>query len=160
MIFYNYEEYIYKLLPIFHELKKEIKIVIPDARIEHIGSSSIEGSISKGDLDIYVGVDKKAFNLSLNKIKTMNFYEKEGTLRTDDLCMLVSDRYEEDVAIQLVVNNSLFEDFIRFRDILSKNKNLIKEYNALKVSSVGIEPNEYRRKKSVFVEDVLSREEL
>jgi len=69
--------------------------------------------------------------------------------------MLVTDKYKHDVAIQLTVNGSEFEEFIRFRDILNNMPNLVSEYNILKRGSEGIEPDDYRSNKSQFIERVL-----
>ena len=60
MKFYEQDEYQEKCFALFLELQSEISAVLPSAQIEHIGSSSVPGAISKGDLDIYVGVDPQA----------------------------------------------------------------------------------------------------
>ncbi len=70
--------------------------------------------------------------------------------------MLVTDKYRDDVAIQLVVNGSQFEDFVRFRNILNQNPQLVIDYNILKQECEGVEPSSYRAKKSLFIERVLN----
>ena len=42
---------------LFNRSSSLIRQALPAARIEHIGSSAIEGAVSKGDLDIFVGVE-------------------------------------------------------------------------------------------------------
>lgn len=156
MKFYNYETYIPNLKPIYEELEKNIGDLLPLARIEHVGASSVEGSISKGDLDILVAVEQSQFEKSMNQIKSLGFYEKKDTLRTDELCMLVTDKYEgEDVAIQLIVNGSNFENFLSFRELLRSSKELLSQYNELKKSSINLDQEEYRNKKSLFISSVL-----
>jgi GrpB-like predicted nucleotidyltransferase (UPF0157 family) len=156
MKFYETHHYQPKVYAIFNQLKLDLERSLTDARIEHIGSSAINGAISKGDLDVFVGVSRDRFEKSLEIIKGLEFIVKEGTLRTESLCMLVTEKYQHDVAIQLSVNGSEFEDFIRFRDILNQSPMLVDEYNTLKRESEGMEPNAYRAKKRTFIEQVLT----
>lgn len=155
MKLYKFEEL--KVSEIFEKLRTEVSQLLPFARIEHIGASSIPGSISKGDLDVFVGVDADQFQNSLDILKTIGYQEKQGTFRSDDLCMLITDKYHHDVAIQLVRNGSEFEDFLRFRDALRANKNLVDQYNQIKREAVSLPENEYRSKKAIFIQSVLGK---
>ena len=58
---------------IFDQLCTLIRQALPAARIEHIGSSSIEGAVSKGDLDIFVGVDPEGFEDAVAAIESLGF---------------------------------------------------------------------------------------
>ena len=155
MKFYEPHQYQPRVTLLYAELKRDLDQSLKEARVEHIGSSAVMGAISKGDLDVFVGVSAENFEMSLATLKGLGFVEKEGTLRTESLCMLVTDKYKHDVAIQLTVNGSEFEEFIRFRDILNNMPNLVSEYNILKRGSEGMEPDDYRSKKSQFIERVL-----
>lgn len=156
MKFYEAHHYQSKVNAIFELLKHDLDQSLKEARIEHIGSSAIVGAISKGDLDVFVGVLPENFEKSLETIERLGFIEKQGTLRTESLCMLVTDKYQYDVAIQLVVNGSQFEDFLRFRNIINQRPHLVAEYNILKQESEGMEPSSYRSKKNLFIERVLN----
>ncbi len=151
----QYDEYSDHVNNLYALLSKELQAVLPDARIEHIGSSAVRGSISKGDLDVFVGVEQSYFDQALTLIKTLNFHEKEGTFRSHELCMLVTDKFNYDVAIQLIANNSEFEDFLKFRDLLRANYELVKEYNEVKMLAQSLDENEYRQKKSSFITKIL-----
>ena len=59
------------------------------------------------------------FGDSIDKLKNFGFLEKKDTLQTDELRMLISNNFEKDVAIQVVVNGSAFEKFIFFRDLMN-----------------------------------------
>ncbi|EGR2479900.1 hypothetical protein DYB78_17990, partial [Vibrio cholerae] len=54
-------------------------------------------------------------------------------------------------------NGSEFEFFVGFRDKLRKNPELVQRYNELKISCTGWSHEEYRRKKSAFIERVLGQ---
>ncbi len=62
----KYEEYSSHVEFLFTKLSQELKLILPNARIEHVGSSSIAGSISKGDLDVFVGVDQVNLSCEAN----------------------------------------------------------------------------------------------
>jgi len=156
MKFLGPEQYQKIACEVFDKLSAKINVLIPQSSVEHIGSSSVPGIISKGDLDIFVGVQKDAFGSAIKLIESLNFSIKKNTLRTDSLCMFESDQYSIDVAIQLVEIGSKFENFLIFRDSLLKNKNLRIEYNQLKKDAEELDANEYRKIKSQFIEKVLA----
>ncbi|UZD58910.1 GrpB family protein [Shewanella algae] len=81
------------------------------------------------------------------------------TLRTSELCMLESVR-GDNVALQVVVNGSIYEFFLTFRDKLIANPEIVKKYNHLKVCCKLLTSEEYRDKKSIFIETVLSGGEV
>ncbi|WP_205620005.1 GrpB family protein [Dasania marina] len=138
------------------ELLPKIKEIFPDSRVEHVGSSSIPGAISKGDLDIFLGVGKEEFSEAIQQLGSLGFYEKEDTLRTESLRMMITNLYSEDVAIQVVENGSEYDFFVEFRDKLRSNPELVSQYNKLKLGCIGMEYNRYRDIKSAFVESVLN----
>lgn len=157
MIFLESEEYQEKVNSLFKRVKTDLEEKLDINRIEHIGASSIKGAVSKGDLDIFLGVDKDKFKETITNLKNLGFAEKQDTLRTDELCMMVADRYNYDVAIQVVVNGSKFEDFIKFRDLMSSRPDLVKELNDLKRKSQGLEPAKYRSIKSKWIENIINQ---
>ena len=159
MKFLKPEFYQDKVNTIFKDLKKDLLDKIPYCRVEHVGSSAIPGTISKGDLDVFVGIDQDKFENALVQIKDLGFIEKQDTLRTQSLCMLITDKYNHDVAVQLVANHSEWEDFLLFRDLLRSNPILVEEYNQLKLECVDLNENDYRLKKSQWIESLLKNRE-
>jgi GrpB-like predicted nucleotidyltransferase (UPF0157 family) len=141
----------------YAEVRDRLAPALPNALIEHIGSSSIAGAISKGDLDVFVGVPRGEFEAARETIRGLGFQEKLDTLRTPQLWPFVAPGYPIDVGIQLVERGSRFEFFRRFRDLLNRDPALLQRYNALKRASVPLDEQEYRARKSAFIEDVLAR---
>ena len=155
MKFYPAEQYQAACNELFVRYGRDIKKLIPNARVEHVGASSIPSAVSKGDLDIFVGVELGELEDVIERLTTLGFKEKLDTLRTPELCMLASTS-GDDVALQVVANGSEFECFLRFRDKLRANPVLVQQYNTLKMSCEGWPQEEYREKKSVFIEHVLA----
>jgi GrpB-like predicted nucleotidyltransferase (UPF0157 family) len=129
---------------------------LPGMRIEHIGSSAIPGALSKGDIDLCVLVPAVQFEQALAGLERLGYREKFDTLRTDDLCMLVSPRQDIDLAVQLVVQGSEFEFFLTFRDALRASTQLVERYNQVKQQTAHLGEDEYRAAKSSFIEMVLA----
>lgn len=152
MKFYQQDEYQEKCSTLFLELQSEISAILPSAQIEHIGSSSVPGAISKGDLDIYVGVDPQAHESAVVALVDCGYKEKLDTLRTPELCMLLA---QEDIALQVVAVGSQYEFFLRFRDLLLSKPDLVRKYNELKLSCTGFSEEQYRVIKSRFIEEIL-----
>ncbi|MEZ8858459.1 GrpB family protein [Vibrio sp. 10N.247.311.51] len=155
MKFYPAEQYQAACNEMFFRYERDIKTLIPNARVEHVGASSIPSAVSKGDLDIFVGVELSELEDAIERLTTLGFNEKLDTLRTPELCMLESTS-GDDVALQVVANGSEFECFLLFRDKLRANPALVQQYNTLKMACEGWSQEEYREKKSAFIEHVLA----
>jgi len=155
MKFYPAEQYQAACNELFVRYDRDIKKLIPNAKVEHVGASSIPSAVSKGDLDIFVGVELGELGDAIERLTTLGFKEKLDTLRTPELCMLESTS-SDDVALQVVANGSEFECFLAFRDKLRVTPALVEQYNTLKMSCEGWPQEEYREKKSVFIEHVLA----
>jgi GrpB-like predicted nucleotidyltransferase (UPF0157 family) len=148
----NYQPYAQK---VFHEVQAALQPLLPSAKIEHIGSSSIPGAASKGDIDICVAVSAFEFDTALAKLKALGYAIKADTLRTSQLCMLESPRTDISLAIQLIEKDSPFEFFLKFRDALIDNPDLVAQYNALKRQFVDQGDEIYRDEKAKFIKAVL-----
>ncbi|MFA2977369.1 GrpB family protein [Acinetobacter pittii] len=155
MVFLEPEKYQQRCAQLFNSYHKAICALLPFAKIEHIGSSAIPNAISKGDLDIYIEVIPKQFEFAIEQLKTLNFIEKQNTLRTHELCMLESLN-NDDVAFQIVVTDSVFTFFLTFKNKLISSPTLVNEYNQLKLQCSHLDPDQYRTIKSDFINRVLN----
>ncbi|MDA3452814.1 MULTISPECIES: GrpB family protein [Acinetobacter] len=155
MVFLEPEQYQQRCAQLFNSYQKDISTLLPFAKIEHIGSSAIPNAISKGDLDIYIEVKPDQFKFAIERLKTLNFIEKQNTLRTHELCMLESLN-NDDVAFQIVVTNSVFTFFLTFKNKLISSPKLVNEYNELKLQCSHLDPDQYRTIKSDFINRVLN----
>lgn len=155
MVFLEPEKYQQRCTQLFNSYQKEISTLLPFAKIEHIGSSAIPNTISKGDLDIYIEVMSEQFEFAIEQLKTLNFIEKQNTLRTHELCMLESLN-NDDVAFQIVVTDSIFTFFLTFKNKLISSPTLVNEYNQLKLQCSHLDPDQYRTIKSDFINRILN----
>lgn len=146
----------YKLLGVssdiedtFNTQKKLIKKVIPDADIQHVGSSAIPNSLTKGDLDIQVRVSSKSFLYAIEKLSKL-YDLNEGSIKTNEFRAFKDDTISPPLGIQLTVFDSEFDFFWKFRDILLQNKKYRDEYNNLKRKFESKGMDEYREAKNDF----------
>jgi GrpB-like predicted nucleotidyltransferase (UPF0157 family) len=155
MKIYPPEQYQPAAAQIFSAVKTELALLLPGARIEHVGSSAIPGAHSKGDLDVCISVEPCKFEQTLATLVAAGYTVKPDTLRTNQLCMLESTRPDISLALQLIEQGSEFEFFVIFRDALRRDANLVSQYNALKLETASLGEQGYREAKSEFIREVL-----
>lgn len=99
--------------------------------MQHVGSTAIPNSITKGDLDIQVRVKANIFPKAVKELAKL--YElNEGSVKTETFRAFKDDSTVPPVGVQLTVINSEFDFFWKFRDVLLMNANYRKEYDNLK----------------------------
>lgn len=141
----------------FDALAPRLQAWLPQARIEHIGASSISGACSKGDLDVLVAVEGAQLEAARAVLVAQGYVEKLDTLRTPELCMLEAGAGNPEHALQLVAQGSVVEfRFLGFRDRLRAEPELVSAYNALKQAHASDSDAGYRAAKSRFIEAVLA----
>lgn len=149
------DQYQAKSTAVYEDTRRMLRVVLPKARIEHVGASSIPGADSKGDIDICVVVPHEEMKKTLQVLLDLGYVEKCGTLRTPQLCMLMSDRTDVDLALQVIEEGSEFEFFIVFRDALCANSDLVSRYNQIKRESAHLGEAGYRNAKTRLIQQVL-----
>jgi GrpB-like predicted nucleotidyltransferase (UPF0157 family) len=150
------DQFVSRNARLFAVTRAALAKLLPGARVEHIGASAIEGAWSKGDLDVCVVVSAAQHASAIKLLQANGWHVKKDTLRTDQLCMLVSDEIA-DLALQLVAADSQFLFFITFRDRLNADPRLVERYNEIKLQHVDAPAEHYRAAKSAFIEQVLAQ---
>ena len=134
-----------------------LRLWLPQARLEEVGASSIPGAWSKGDLDLMAAVPATEFEARREALVAHGYVEKQGTLRTPELCMLEWREGPEAHALQLVAVGSEFEAlFLTLRDRLRASPALLAQYNAVKQAHRADSDADYRAAKALFIAAVLA----
>lgn len=133
-----------------------LKGLTPAGAAMEVGSTAVTGVIGKQDLDFMVRVDKDAF------IEVRQTLDKQLERNPDQLS---NDEYQGyyvvsplDVAIQLTVTGSQYDNFEQFLEALRTDPHLVETYNDLKQKWDGKPMDEYRHAKASFIESVLAGE--
>lgn len=155
MEFFDPQDYQPTAAKVFEDLRAILKPKFKRARIEHIGSSSVPGLISKGDLDIFLGVEPEEFGPSIVQLKNLGFKIKVDSFRNQEHCPFTWGGGPIPTTIQMAINGSEFEFFLTFRDFLRKNRSWVERYNDLKIQSVNLDEESYRKRKENFIHTIL-----
>lgn len=138
--------------------KSKIVNLLPKADVQHIGSTAIPNSITKGDLDIQVRVQKEDFIKATELLSTL--YEvNDRSTQTDFFRAFKDDTLPLPLGIQLTVINSELDIFWKIRNVLLKNDEYRLEYDNLKRNFEGRSIEEYRDAKNLFFEKIMSTSE-
>jgi GrpB-like predicted nucleotidyltransferase (UPF0157 family) len=136
-------------------LCRELAKLLPAATIEHVGSTSIPETVTKGDLDVCVLVDQTELHAA-DGILAGRFARNIGSDRSESLSSFVDPSRRVAVGIQLVARGGAEDFFVRWRDLLRGSPALRDAYNDLKRRWHGRSHGDYRQAKSEFIERTLA----
>lgn len=140
---------------VFEEQKQVILSKLPFAEVNHIGSTVIPGSITKGDLDINVRVKKEDFHKSVEILKSMYDINQPDNW-TENFASFKTNKLEIDFGLQLTVIGSKDDVYLKIRDVLRANPNLVEELNEIKKKYQGKSMDEYRKEKGIFFDKIVN----
>jgi GrpB-like predicted nucleotidyltransferase (UPF0157 family) len=123
---------------------------LPAADVQHVGSTAIPGSLTKGDLDVQVRVALDAF-ATADEVLSRCYRRNPGSSLAPGFAAFEKPGSPA-VGVQLTVIGSALDDFWRFREVLLCRPDLVREYDALKRSFEGRPMADYRAAKDAFFE--------
>ena len=146
----KYEEIHLLAEKFFDEQKSRIQKVFPNIQVEHVGGTSIPGSLTFGDLDIQIRVTKEQFSQVRDVLKDF-YHENKLELWTDELALFHwKDHPQISMSIVLTAIDSAYDEFYKTRDLLRARPDLLEKYNNLKQQYEGKSIEEYRIAKRAF----------
>ena len=137
--------------PLYMLLKQRLSLLLPSAKIEHIGSTAVSGSLTKGDLDVLVLVRECDFPKS-QSILSNQFKANIGTEGSKDFASFVCDDYPRSVGIQLMIQDAVWPPFIQWRELLLNDVHVKQEYDDLKRFFEGKLMSDYRNAKEQLID--------
>lgn len=138
--------------------KKIMKESLPEADVQHVGSTAIPNSLTKGDLDIQVRVMSGQF-LKAVEVLSVLYELNEGSIKTDRFRAFKDDSTVPPLGVQLTVISSEYDFFWKFRDVLLRNDCYREEYDDLKRKYEGKCMDEYRKAKNDFFQRLMETPE-
>jgi GrpB-like predicted nucleotidyltransferase (UPF0157 family) len=139
----------------FEQLRNELQAMVPGAQIEHVGSTAIPGSLTKGDLDIQVRVLAAQYAAAKERLCQL-LDVNAGGFSAHDAISFEDYRHVPHVGIHLTVVGGSADIQWRFRDLLLAFESLRLEYDDLKRRFEGQSMERYRAAKADFVDRVLN----
>ncbi len=137
--------------------QERIKIVekIPGAEVHHIAGTSIPGLLTKGDLDINIRVQQNHFNDAVTTLKEMYDINQPENWTSNYASFKNDTGLGIDFGAQLSAIDTSGDYFLKPRDLLLKNPELVKELNELKTKYEGKSMDDYRREKGAFFQRLI-----
>ena len=146
---------------VFAAIRNEIGDLLPDATIEHMGATSVPGSITKGDLDVLVAVEVADFGRASRALAARYSIHQPENWTPSFASFSAPPRDGLPVGVQLVAVGSLEErQFLGLRDLLRARPDLVERLNDLKRSFEGRDSGEYWRAKQGLIEALLDEHGL
>ena len=129
----------------------KLKHILPYAEFQHIGSTAIPGTLTKGDLDIVVRVSLDKFDEADQRLAKI-FERNDGSLRSRDFAAFQESKSEPELGVQLVAIGAEIDHFHIWRQLLESDTELRHKYNELKRNFEGKPMSLYREAKAKFIE--------
>ena len=133
-----------------------IRALIPSARIEHIGGTSVIGALTKGDVDLAVTVEPGDFAPAVRAFREVYVVNQPENWTPFFASFKDDTSYALPLGIQLGVAGSETYSFTRLRDRLRSDPSALARYNALKQAHAGGDETAYREAKGEFIERLLA----
>jgi len=158
---YKLRKYNTNFPKLFEEEKRKLKKILPESKIEHIGSTAVFGLKGKGIIDIIIAVPKKEIEKAKNLLVKNNYIfkpkagDKNRLFFQKDYWKLFGKRR---VHLHLTIPNGKdWKECIKVRDKLRKSLNLRKQYEELKKEAIVYakgEGKKYRKYKNKFLKEL------
>jgi GrpB-like predicted nucleotidyltransferase (UPF0157 family) len=134
---------------LFAREKEKLSGLLPDVDIQHVGSTAVAGTLSKGDLDINIRVTSEQFPVLIEKLKTIyQIHQPENW--TNGFASFKDDF--RDLGIQVTVIGTLHDCFVAQRNYFRSHPEAVTDYNQLKRKFEGKNMADYRKEKAKFFE--------
>jgi len=139
------------------EQSARIRQAIPAAAVEHVGSTSIPGALTKGDVDLLVQVDAGDFDAAVAALRGLYEINQPENWTATFASFKDDTSFALPFGAQLAVTGSETYLFVRLRDRLAADPVSLNRYNAIKRSYEGGDMHAYRAAKGEFIEQLLAQ---
>lgn len=137
---------------VFERTSARLAALVPGARIEHVGSTAVAGSLTKGDLDICVIVTANDLDAATTTLAgTHQVHQRENW--TEGLASFIAPPEDGvEIGVQLIVSKGIEEDwFIGWRERLRSDPELRARYDRVKQDHVSGLIEDYRGAKEHLI---------
>jgi GrpB-like predicted nucleotidyltransferase (UPF0157 family) len=141
-----------RVAAVFERQQTTIAALLPAARIEHIGSTAVPGSLTKGDLDICVIVAPANFGAAAEMLADHHSVHQPENWTEEFGSFVAQPEDGVEIGIQIVVAGSVEEDwFIGWRERLRSDPELRAQYDRAKREHADGSTEDYRAAKERLI---------
>ncbi len=130
-----------------------LRKLLPRVDLQHVGSTAIPGSLTKGDLDIQARVPAETF-AEAERILAVEYDRNTRSTHTREFAAFEGRDTKPKLGIQLTAIGGQFDVFWRYREVLLAREDLRRAFDALKRDSEGKDMECYRRAKDAFFNEL------
>jgi len=152
--FIDEASFVAKAQEAFEHHHAAIARLLPTADVQHIGSTAVPGSLTKGDLDLLVSVPSADFP-GADAVLAQHYERNTDSTHDGVFASFKDDRADPPLGIQLTCDEKVRDEFLLFREALRRDGSLVSAYNELKRAHEGSSMQAYRRQKDTFIRRVL-----
>jgi GrpB-like predicted nucleotidyltransferase (UPF0157 family) len=131
-----------------------LRWLLPQSDLQHVGSTAVPGSLTKGDLDVQVRVAAEAFERAERVLAAHYPRNALSTRLPGAFAAFVSRGRAVEIGIQLTSMHGAVDTFWRFREVLRAREYLRQRFDALKRAHEGLPMAVYRAAKDRFLEEL------
>lgn len=143
----------------FQRHSREIRTLVPSAQVEHIGATSIPGSLTKGDVDLLVRVPADDFGSAVEALRGRYAVAQPDHWSGTFAGFEEQQEGELPVGVQLIVAGSTDDArLVSLRRLLRGRPDLVERSNELKRRYEGGDPAAYEDAKQVFLDEIVRAE--
>lgn len=133
---------------LFADVARRLRALVPDAIIEHVGSTSLPDGLTKGDLDVQVRVVASAYDAACSALAAI--YEPNPGGFTEGGRSFKDDGADPPLGVHVTIIDGPSDIQHRQRDLLRARPELRAEYDAIKRTFDGGDMTAYREAKDPF----------
>ena len=142
---------------LFETLLRTLTALLPDADIQHVGSTALPRGLTKGDLDIQVRVPAARFEASCDALAA-HYSLNEGGFRGHGGRSFKDDHTTPPMGVHVTVIDGACDFQWRFRDLMLRRPDLCEAYDDIKRRFQGGDMDAYRVEKGRFFEGLAAME--
>lgn len=131
--------------------------ILPEARVEHVGSSAVPGAWSRGGVDICVAAPRGTFDEALGVLGEAGYVQRSLDDSGDRHALLAAPDAAVPLALRLIETGSTHESMMRLRDALRADAALLARYNAIRMAAAPLGGLAYAHAKAAFFAGFLGR---
>jgi GrpB-like predicted nucleotidyltransferase (UPF0157 family) len=133
---------------LYVHVRDEIHRLLPNAIVEHVGSTALPEGLTKGDLDIQVRVHADEFDAACQAIEQL--YDDNPGGFTDAGRSFKDDSSDPPLGVHVTIIDGPSDIQFKQRDLLLRRPDLRTEYDVVKRRFDGGDMDAYRDAKDVF----------
>lgn len=138
-------------------IAQQVRVVLPEAHIEHVGATAVPGLITKGDLDIAVRVPPAAFDTAVGALVSLfEPVHQQHWVPAVHAIFRAPPHHGTDISLQLIAAGSTLDFFAELKLRLLRHEEFRRQVNEVKAAYAASGMDVYRERKAAVYDRILA----